>query len=63
MEMRLFVTFALIFMLGCAHQQHFVEGSLTQIGLMIPYEGQLFGIQLMSHLDGISIRAETNSLF
>ena len=61
--MRLFVTLALICMLGCSHQQQFVEGSLTQIGLMIPYNGQLFGIQLMSHLDGVSIRAETNSVF
>ena len=63
MEMRLFVTLALICMLGCSHQQKFVEGSLTQIGLMIPYNGQLFGIQLVSHLDGVSIQADTNSVF
>lgn len=60
--MRKIITSAmLILMLGCATGNRYVEGTHIALGAYIPYESNLYGVELIQYLNGISITCLTNN--
>ena len=48
---------------GCSTQQKAVEGTSIQLGAYIPFDGNLYGIELMSYVNGLKIQASSNQSF
>ena len=51
------------FLLGCASQPSFKDGTITNLGAMLPYDGQLYGVQLISYVNGCVVRVPTNMCY
>lgn len=45
---------------GCYSQQRYVEGTATAIGLYIPYDGQIFGSEIVSYINGVKASFASN---
>ena len=52
----------LILAMGCASRTRYVEGTSIALGAYIPWEGNLYGTELISYLNGISVSTTTNKL-
>ena len=48
---------------GCSTQQKAVEGTSIQLGAYLPFDGNLYGIELMSYVNGLKIQASSNQSF
>ena len=48
---------------GCSTQQKVVEGTSIQLGAYLPFDGNLYGIELMSYVNGLKIQASSNQSF
>ena len=48
---------------GCSTQQKAVEGTSVQLGAYLPFDGNLYGIELMSYVNGLKIQASSNQSF
>lgn len=46
---------------GCTSQNRYVEGTHIALGAYIPYESNLYGVELVQYLNGISITCQTNN--
>lgn len=57
----LVVAAALAICSGCAVQTRYVEGTHIALGAYIPYESNLYGVELVQYLNGISITCQTNN--
>lgn len=51
----------LLLMLGCATGNKYVEGTHIALGAYVPYESNLYGVELIQYLNGISITCQTNN--
>lgn len=45
---------------GCTSRPRYVEGTMTQIGLYVPVESSIYGLQCLNYLNGASITAASN---
>lgn len=45
---------------GCSSQQRYVEGTVTAIGVYVPYDGQIFGSEVVSYVNGIKASFASN---
>lgn len=58
---RLLFTLALVLgLLGCSSQGRYVEGSHLSLGLLYPTDTQVYGLNLLDWLSGITVRCPTN---
>lgn len=57
------MTLACMLFIGCASQPSFKDGTITTLGLCLPYEGQLYGVQLISYTNGAIVRTPTNMCY
>lgn len=48
---------------GCSTNQKAVEGTSIQLGAYLPFDGNLYGIELMSYVNGLKIQASSNQSF
>ena len=48
---------------GCSTQQKVVEGTSIQLGAYLPFDGNLYGVELMSYVNGLKIQASSNQSF
>ena len=48
---------------GCSTQQNAVEGTSIQLGAYLPFDGNLYGVELMSYVNGLKIQASSNQSF
>ena len=48
---------------GCSSSQKLVEGTSIQLGAYLPFEGNLYGVELMSYVNGLKIQASSNQSF
>ena len=48
---------------GCSTNPKAVEGSSIQLGAYLPFDGNLYGIELMSYVNGLKIQASSNQSF
>lgn len=54
------IAFALL-LCGCKSTDAFVEGTRFRAGLYVPWDGQLYGLQLVEYLNGTANFSRTNS--
>lgn len=58
---RLFGIMALsLLLVGCTSQGRYVEGSHISLGLLWPTDTQVYGVNLLDWLSGITVRCPTN---
>ena len=48
---------------GCSSSQKIVEGTSIQFGGYIPFEGNLYGVELVSYVNGLKLQTSTNQSF
>ena len=48
---------------GCSSSQKMVEGTSIQLGAYLPFEGNLYGVELVSYVNGIKLQTSTNQSF
>ena len=48
---------------GCSSSQKMVEGTSIQLGAYLPFEGNLYGVELCSYVNGLKIQASSNQSF
>ena len=48
---------------GCSSSQRYLEGTATQVGALIPYDGSLYGINVVNYLNGVSVQTASNVAF
>ena len=46
---------------GCATKQTYVEGTSVQLGAYIPMDGSLYGLNIVSYLNGCQVKIPTNA--
>ena len=58
------LTFITILLLcGCTSSPKYVEGTMTQIGAYIPYNGNLFGMEVLNYMNGCKVSCVSNQAF
>ena len=58
---RLFFATALAILGGCAHDSStFIDGTRFRMGVYVPWDGQLYGLQVVEYLNGSCVRAPSN---
>ena len=45
----------LCLLFGCTTQQRYIEGTMTQIGVFAPLDGQIYGANIVNYLNGVSV--------
>ena len=54
---------ACLFLLGCTSQPKYVEGTSLTLGAYIPWGGNLYGIELLSYVNGAVVKVPSNTLY
>lgn len=57
----LVVTGLCLGMIGCCSSQKMVEGTTINLGAYIPWENSLYGVELISYVNGIKVNVASNS--
>lgn len=50
-------------LLGCIAANKYTEGTMTQIGAYMPYDGQLVGVEVINYMNGCKVTAVSNNTF
>ena len=48
---------------GCASTSRYIEGQSLSIGLYAPFDGQIYGLDLLEWINGIYVKAGSNTTF
>ena len=48
---------------GCKNTPQYIEGTETAIGMYIPVDGSLMGVEAIHYLNGCVVRASSNNTF
>lgn len=54
---------AALLLLGCVSRPGFVEGTTFECGLYLPYEGSIYGMEIVSYVNGCRVVCPTNQSF
>lgn len=54
---------ALALCIGCASQPEFVEGTSIQLGAYVPWQSNLYGVEIMSYISGCVVRTPSNMCY
>ena len=59
------ILFVFIYVLcqGCSSSQKMVEGTSIQLGACLPFEGNLYGVELVSYVNGLKLQSSSNQSF
>lgn len=57
---RLLLFLVLCALVGCASKQRYIEGTHLTLGAYLPFEEQLYGVELVSFTSGASLATSTN---
>lgn len=60
---KLIVIAALLAFLGCTTPSKYVEGTSVQLGAYIPWSGNLYGVEIISYVNGCVVRTPTNMCY
>jgi len=61
--MRRLMIIALAALCGCAQSPKYVEGTSLTLGAYIPWGGNLYGIELLSYVNGAVVKVPSNTCF
>ena len=53
----------LVLLAGCKANSRFVEGTSVQLGAYVPWESNLYGVELVSYVNGCAVKASSNMNF
>lgn len=53
---------AMLFIAGCTSSTKLVDGTSISLGAYLPYEGSIYGAELISYVNGAVVKVETNML-
>ena len=59
----LFVFIYVILCQGCSSSQKIVEGTSIQFGGYLPFDGNLYGVEIVSYVNGLKLHTSTNQSF
>ena len=48
---------------ACTSQPKFVEGTSVQLGAYVPWQSNLYGVEIMSYVNGCVVRTPTNMAY
>ena len=48
---------------GCVHGNRYVEGTSLQLGAYVPWESNLYGVELVSYVNGCALKTSSNICF
>jgi hypothetical protein len=51
---------ALLLVCGCFSGHRYVEGTSLQLGAYVPWESNLYGVELVSYVNGCVVKGTTN---
>lgn len=54
---------AMMLLAGCTAQNRYVEGTMTQLGAYLPYDGQLVGVEVVNYMNGCKVTSASNCIF
>ena len=54
---------ACAFVIGCTSQPKYVEGTSLTLGAYIPWGGNLYGIELLSYVNGTVVKVPSNETY
>lgn len=54
---------ALLLLAGCKSNNKYVEGTSVQLGAYIPWESNLYGVELVSYVNGCVLKTSSNMTF
>jgi len=54
---------ACAFILGCASQPKYVEGTSISLGAYIPWDGQMYGLELLNYTNGTVVKVPSNTVY
>ena len=57
------ILISLLTLVGCTSNQRYVEGTMTQIGAYVPYNGNLFGMEVLNYMNGCKVSCVSNQAF
>lgn len=52
--------FLLLCSIGCSTSTRYVEGTSTSLGTYIPYDGSVYGLEIVQYLSGCKVVCPTN---
>ena len=61
--MRALVLAGLALLCGCGSTPKFVEGTSLSLGAYIPWDGGLYGLELMQYVNGAVVKVSTNTCY
>ena len=61
--MKRLLLIALLLVAGCKSNNKFVEGTSVQLGAYIPWESNLYGVELVSYVNGCIVKTSSNMNF
>lgn len=61
--MKRLIAIAAMLAAGCASSSKFVEGTSVQLGAYVPWESNLYGVELVSYVNGCALKASSNLNF
>ena len=53
----------LLLLAGCTSNSRFVEGTSVQLGAYVPWESNLYGVELVSYVNGCAVKTSSNMNF
>ena len=61
--MRKLIVIAALALLGCTSSSKYVEGTSVQLGAYIPWSGNLYGVEIISYVNGCVVRTPSNTCY
>lgn len=59
--MKKLIAVAVLALIGCVSSPKFIDGTAITLGAYVPYQGNLYGIELISFVSGTLVYAPTNT--
>lgn len=54
---------ATLLLAGCTSGSKYIEGTSLQLGAYVPWESNIYGVELVSYVNGCLIKAHSNTCF
>lgn len=54
---------ALICLSGCSSNPRYIEGTTLNLGAYVPFESSIYGIELVSYVNGVKVQTSSNQPF
>lgn len=54
---------AMLLMAGCTNGSKYIEGTSLQLGAYVPWESSIYGVELVSYVNGCVLKAHSNTCF